>query len=147
MGQLLLVCRPRHVSCGQGLEGLLSNLRPGTPTKFMGMVYPANYTGDPKAHPTTTSHRIGRHPWVEFLQPIDGKIAWRDSLDSTEGVGGLHYLAFSARSIDGHLVFLKNKGGVIEFGGNTNVIRQHLTYVNIQPTLELTIQLNEPPKP
>lgn len=122
-------------------------LEPKTPAAFPGMVYPVDYNGDPKAHPKVTSYRVGENLTVELLQPMGGKSPWRDFLESTGGVGGLHHLAFSAKGIDGYMAALKEKGGVIEFGGSASVTPQNYAYVNMRPKLGFTIELNGPPQP
>jgi catechol 2,3-dioxygenase-like lactoylglutathione lyase family enzyme len=122
-------------------------LEPRPANEFTAMVYPADYKGDPKGHPKTVSYRIGDNLSVELLQPVGGKSPWRDFLDSTSGVGGLHHIAFSAKGIDAYMAALKQHGGVIEFGGSASVTPQNYAYVNMRPRLGFTIELNGPPQP
>lgn len=117
------------------------------PSEFTAMVYPADYKGDPKAHPKTVTYKVGDNVSVELLEPIGGKSPWRDFLDSTGGVGGLHHMAFAAKGIDAHMAALKTRGGVIEFGGSAGPTPVQYAYVNMRPRLGLTIELNGPPKP
>ncbi len=117
------------------------------PAEFTAMVYPADYKGDPKGHPKVVSYKIADNLSLELLQPIGGKSPWRDFLDSTGGVGGLHHIAIATKGIDQYMHFLSTKGGTIEFGGSASVTPQSYAYVNMRPRLGLTFELNGPPKP
>lgn len=121
-------------------------LEPKKPTEFTAMVYPASFAGDPKAHPKVVTYRVSDTLSVELLEPIGGKSPWREFLDSTGGVGGLHHLAFAAKGIDRHMAFLQQKGGRVEFGGSAGASPVQYAYVNMRPTMGLTIELNGPPK-
>lgn len=117
------------------------------PAEFTAMVYPANYTGDPKGHPKVVSYKLADNLSLELLQPIGGKSPWRDFLDATGGVGGLHHIAIAAKGIDQYMAFLKTQGGTVEFGGSASVTPQSYAYVNMRPRLGLTFELNGPPQP
>jgi catechol 2,3-dioxygenase-like lactoylglutathione lyase family enzyme len=121
-------------------------LEPKTPNEFTAMVYPTSFKGDPKAHPKVVTYKVSDTFSVELLEPIGGKSPWRDFLDSTGGVGGLHHVAFAAKGIDRYMTFLQQKGGTIEFGGSSGPTPVQYAYVNMRPKLGVTFELNGPPK-
>jgi catechol 2,3-dioxygenase-like lactoylglutathione lyase family enzyme len=124
----------------------LFGLEAKTPMEFTGIVYPKDFTGDPKAHPKVISYKVGDALSIELLEPIGGKSPWRDFLDSTGGVGGLHHIAIAAKGIDQYMAFLQQNGGKIEFGGSAGPTPVQYAYVNMRPKLGLTFELNGPPK-
>lgn len=121
-------------------------LEPKAPVPFTGIVYPAGYAGDPKAHPKTVTYRVTDTLSVELIEPMGGKSPWRDFLDSTGGVGGLHHIDFATKGIDAYMALLRRKGGTIEFGGSAGATPVSYAYVNMRPKLGFTIELNGPPK-
>lgn len=123
-----------------GLELKTPSVMPGS------LVFAADFKGDLKAKPKTVTYKISETLSVELLEPTGGKSPWRDFLDSTGGVGGLHHIAFAAKGIDQYLTFLQQKGGTIEFGGSFGHTPVPYSYVNMRPTLGMTIELGGPPK-
>jgi methylmalonyl-CoA/ethylmalonyl-CoA epimerase len=113
---------------------------PASPVKEQtGVVFPADYRGDRKAHTKTVTFQLNG-VGLELMQPVGGASPWRDHLDKYGE--GLHHIAIAGvKNVADAAAFAASKGGKQVVGGPG----YKTAFVDLKPVLGFTLELSEQP--